>query len=183
MAKKENTIVLSNIALYMDIAKEANHFAQSTAKKRNDLIAKKSSDHIKIIEAASSVHKTSTVSVVFSAMAIEAFINEYGISQSSKKFFKNHLDNLHLISKLIIIPKLANKRLLDTNGQLYEDVVWLINLRNYLVHFRKSERNIEDIDYSDPMAQNDFILEQHSERAVKTMEALISFFHEAAVDT
>lgn len=110
MAEKENTIVLSNVARYMDIAKEANHVAQSTAKTRNDLISKKSSDHNKIIEAGSSVHKTSTVSVVFSAMAIEAFINEYGITQSSKKFFKNHLDNLNLISKLVLIPKLANKR-------------------------------------------------------------------------
>ena len=51
------------------------------------------------------------------------------------------------------------------------------------MHFRKSERNIEDIDYSDSMSQNDFILEQHSERAVKTMEALISGFYEEVVGT
>jgi len=183
MAEKENKITLSNVTRYMVIAKEANHVAQSAANTRNDLISKKSLDHEKIIEAASGVHKNSTVSVVFSVMAIEAFINEYGISQFSKNFFKRHLDNLNLISKVVLVPKLANKRQLDTDGQLYEDIVWLINLRNYLVHFYKSERNIEDIDYSDSMSQNDFILEQHSERAFKTMEALISYFNEGTVNT
>ena len=183
MAEIENTITLSNVSRFMDIAKEAKHLAQLAADTRNELISKVSVDHDKIIEAASCVHKNSTVSVVFSVMGIEAFINELGIMQFSNKFFKNHLDNLKLISKLVLIPKLLNKHQIDTDGQLYEDLVWLINLRNYLVHFRKSERNLEDIDYSEPMSQNDFIMEQHSERAVNTMVALISYFNDDTDNT
>jgi hypothetical protein len=106
--------------------------------------------------------------VVFSLIAIEAFINEFAIKQFSKKFLKNHLDNLSLISKLILIPKLANKKCLDTDGQLYEDIKWLIDLRNSLVHFHTISISVDDIDYSDPISQRDFMLEQHSERAVKT---------------
>ena len=183
MAANENSITISSVVRYMDIAKEANQVAQSSATVRNKLISEKSVNHEKIIVTANSVHKNSTVSVVFSVMAIEAFINEYGITQFSKKFFKTHLDNLSLISKLILIPRLANKRQLDTDGQIYEDAKWLIDLRNSLVHFRISKRDVEDIDYSDPGSQNDFMLEQHSEKAVHAMEALIAYFNSERVDT
>jgi len=107
-------------------------------------------------------------------MAIEAFINEFGITNFSGSYFKNHLDKLSLMSKLVIIPKLAKKTELDSDSQLFQDVKWLIEFRNQLVHFRSKRRNITEIDMTNPMSQKDFVMEEHSERAVSSMQSLIA---------
>ncbi|MDD2389231.1 MAG: hypothetical protein PHP23_05805 [Desulfobacterales bacterium] len=170
---KNNEISLSSYGRYMSIAAEACDNAKKSASHRNALVGETNIDHEKLIKAASDVHDKATIAIVFSAMAIEAFINEYGISNFSSSYFKNHLDNLSLVSKLVIIPKIANKLELDKSGQVYQEVKWLIELRNHLVHFRFKKRPVKDIDMTDPMLQKDFVMESHSERAVKAMSMLI----------
>ncbi|MDA3883992.1 MAG: hypothetical protein PF638_00180 [Candidatus Delongbacteria bacterium] len=166
-------ISLSSYRRYMSIAAEACDDAKKTASLRNAFVVEKNIDTEKLVNVADDVHKKASIAIVFSAMAIEAFINEYGISNFSSSYFKNHLDNLNLISKLVLLPKLANKIELDKTGQVYQDVKWLIEFRNHLVHFRFKKKPVKDIDMTNPLLQKDFVTENHSVRAVKAMTVLI----------
>lgn len=47
----------------------------------------------------------SIVSVVFSALSLEAFINDYASQRLSKSYFDNYLDKLDLVSKWVVIPR------------------------------------------------------------------------------
>src|SRR5215469_1728675 len=47
------------------------------------------------------IELASIVAVVFSALALEAFINYYGGQSISKSYFDNYLDKLDLVSKCI----------------------------------------------------------------------------------
>ena len=125
----ESEILLSSYGRYQSIAIDASESSQQSALRRNSLITEKNIDHEELVKAASDVHDKAIISIVFSAMTVEAFINEYGISNFSSSYFKTHLDKLSLISKLVLIPKLANKTELDTTGQVYEEVKWLIEFR------------------------------------------------------
>lgn len=169
----DNDILFSNYSRYVSIATEAADNAKESALFRNKLVTEKNIDHEQLVEAASNVHNKATIAIVFSAMAIEAFINEYGVSNFSGSYFKTHLDNLSLMSKLILIPKLANQVELDRTGQVYQEVKWLIEFRNYLVHYRSKKKQVQEIDMTDPMLQKDFVMESHSDRAIKAMTLLM----------
>ena len=152
------TINFSNTTRYFEIAHRACKNVEKFVASRNGELRNKPIDHEKLIKFANSVHNESIITVVFCTMTLEAFINEYGILACSRSFFQNHLDGLNLISKCILLPKLNNNPELENDKQEFQDLKWLINLRNDLTHFKIKEKRVQEIDMTNPINQRDFIL-------------------------
>lgn len=173
----EDSIVFTNYRRYLEIAQEAKNKALESAHKRNELVALRSDDYKSIGSYGEKVHKEATICVVFSAMTLEAFINEYGIDSSSSSFFKNYLDKLDLLSKFLLIPQLYKTKLIDTNSHVFENLKWLINVRNDLIHFKKRSKKIKDFDMTESIKLKDFMMESHAEKAVMTVHSILELFN------
>lgn len=167
--KEKTQINFSNIIRYFDIAEASRKNTEEFSLQ----ILKVINNTDELVEVASSVHNEAIISVVFSTMTLEAFINEYGIKHSSKSYFDNHLDQLKLLSKFIIIPKLNDRIGIDIEKQEFEDLKWLIKLRNELIHFKKKTKHAAIIDMLKPLEQSDFIQKEHAQKAINTVRNVI----------
>jgi hypothetical protein len=166
-------IKFSNTIHYFEISKHSLENVERLVANRNNELKTAPINYNQLIQFANSIHNEAIITVVFCTMTLEAYINEYGIANSSRSFFQNHLEKLNLISKFTLIPKLNNKPELDTDKQDFQDLKWLINLRNDLTHFKIKEKNISDISMTLSIEQKDFITEEHARKAIKTLEGTL----------
>ncbi len=155
---------ISKTQHYYEIACQANSQAQEYAKKRIGRLPAGTNEIEELLSYSKVVYNQSTIAVVFSAMTLESFINEYSIKSLPKNIFKNHLDKLSLLSKFIITPKLNGGSEMNTDCQEYQDLNWLIKLRNDLVHFKFKSYDVQML--TKDIINKNYIWEEHSERAV-----------------
>ncbi len=74
------------------------------------------------------------ISVVFSAMAIEAFVNDYAASCMGDELFYQNFDHLSIISKLQLIAEFILKRKFDKTKSYYSNVKEIFSARDKFVH-------------------------------------------------
>lgn len=129
-----------------------------------------------ICENNATIQRAAMVSVIFSALTLEAFINNYAIEKFSKSYFNNHLDKLSPVSKWIVIPKLITGNSLNTEGQPYELLKKLFKLRDKLVHYKTRKKKVSEMTEED-----DWVTENHSEDALLTVESILNEL--ARIDT
>ena len=67
---------------------------------------------------------------------------------------------------------------METDKQNFENLKWLINLRNDLTHYKIKEKNIRDIDMTLPINQKDFIMEEHARKAIRTLEGILNIIEQ-----
>ena len=84
--------------------------------------------------------------VVFGAMCLEAFIYDYVAHNFSDTYAKNYLDQLNLVSKWVVIPKLVTGKDFPTEGQAFERLRKLCKERNELVHAKSKPSPSSDPD-------------------------------------
>ena len=95
----------------------------------------------------SEVHEFAIKAILFSAMCVEAAINDYAGKQLGDKYYQQHLASLDLVSKWVIIPRLVCGNSLDKSGAAFNSLKTLVSARNRLVHNKSQE-----IDLSNPQA-------------------------------
>lgn len=78
--------------------------------------------------------KSGIKTIIFSALSLEAGINDYAAWQLGDSYFEKHLSSLDVLSKWIIIPNLICKKSIDKSGPAYCALKKLITARNELVH-------------------------------------------------
>jgi len=128
---------------------------------------KESDDFVdKVAEINDRIGRLSLIVVIFCAIALEAYINYYGISHLSKTYFEKYLDKLNLLSKWIVIPRIITGTQLDTGSKALQELSWLITLRNKLVHYKSRKIDIADI------KETDFLWEKDAKRAIETVKNL-----------
>ena len=113
------------------------------------------------------------VVVIFSALSLEAYINNYAINRLSKNYFTKYLDKLNPLAKWIIIPRITTGRQLDTGFKVIQDLSWLFSLRNDLVHYKSKKIQIKK---GQLVEDPDFIEEYHAKRAINTVKNLMLEF-------
>jgi len=140
--------------------KELNELQINTSKQD------KSSDDFsdKVAEKNDRIGRLALVVVVFCATSLEAFINHYAISHLSKNYLKTYLDKLDLLSKWIVIPRITTGTQLDAGVKAFQDLSWLISLRNKLVHYKARKVNIEEL------KDTDFLWSEDAKRAIETVK-------------
>lgn len=109
------------------------------------------------------------VTVIFSALALEALINDYAICNFSRSYLENYLDRLSPSSKWLIIPKLVRGKAMNTDGQTFQRLTELFRLRNRLVHFKSApEKRAPDLN------QKDRITREHAADAIRTVTEAVA---------
>lgn len=136
-----------------EITRKSKEAGKSSSDEIVDLIARKN-DRIGYL---------ALIVVVFSALSIEAFINDYAIGRLSKNYFKKYLDKLDVFSKWIVIPRITTGTQLDPGSKTLQGLDWLTELRNNLVHYKSKKIEIEEIQTTD------FLWESDAKRAVETV--------------
>lgn len=96
-------------------------------------------------------NKAVLVSVVFSAMAIEAFINDYASACFGDKFFLENVDRLSSLSKLQIISKFLFHKELDKGEALYSKVKEVFRVRDRYVHNKSMAFDYSLLDDCSPL--------------------------------
>ena len=82
-----------------------------------------------IVEAA-------MITIVFAAIAAEAYIYDYAASHLGDKYVEKHLDKLSLRSKWVVVARIVAGYNIDTDGQAFESLGCLTQFRNEIVHHK-----------------------------------------------
>lgn len=89
------------------------------------------------------MEQSSTISIIFSALTVESFINYYGILKLTRSYFEKHLDKLSVENKWVIVPRLVNNKEISSGSHSMELLNDLIKARNKLVHFKYKHQSSE----------------------------------------
>lgn len=108
------------------------------------------------------------VTIIFSALALEALINDYAICNFSRSYLENYLDRLSPPSKWLIIPKLVTGKAMSTDGETLQRLTQLFRLRNRLVHFKSSPGK-----RASDLGQKDRITRKHAADAIRTVREAV----------
>jgi hypothetical protein len=72
---------------------------------------------------------------VFCEICLEAYINTYAGDRLSERVW-GKLERLRLEDKWIIVPELLLKKTFETNKEPYKSLKWLVEKRNFIVHYK-----------------------------------------------
>ena len=104
---------IGRTGIYVEIARESLEYCLKCEMKVKSLeeekLTSKTEDELALLDYRESLirweqGKHSIVTVVFSAMAVEAYIYDYAARNLSDSFVKKYLDKLDLVSKWVVIP-------------------------------------------------------------------------------
>ncbi|MHB9093495.1 MAG: hypothetical protein ACYC21_02390, partial [Eubacteriales bacterium] len=90
----------------------------------------------KISSYFNQICKHSITTIVFCALAVEAFIYDYGARNTSDTYIQKYVDKLDTISKWVVIPKLVTGKEFPKENQSFELLSRLVKNRNSLVHHK-----------------------------------------------
>lgn len=91
------------------------------------------------MEISMMVDKHKIKAIIFAALCVEAAINDYAGIHFGDTYSKKHLQNLDVISKWVVLPKLACGKSIDKSGPTFNALTQLIKSRNNLVHNKSKE--------------------------------------------
>ncbi len=161
-------IMFSNHSTFYAIAfdhyRRVHHLVKERAKV--EVNTDRDVDRVTAINAA--IQRSSMVTVIFSALTLEAFINQYAIEAISRNYFDEHLDKLSTPSKWFVIPQLTARRQMDRNGHSYGQLKGLFKLRHRLVHYKARRKKISEL-----REEEDWITERHAEDAIRAVESAV----------
>lgn len=112
--------------------------------------------------------------LLFSCMAIEAFLNYYGVRRLGEPFFKRNVERIGITEKLAVVVAACCKKRMDENDTLPRAVRRLFDKRNSLVHPKTKDIEHHPIE--------EFISEYPSDYPVgtyiETLEKFLAFMKE-----
>lgn len=82
--------------------------------------------------------QNSAFAIMLSVFATEAYINMIGHDKLDPEIWKE-LERLKLEKKWFLIPKLISGKTFDRDDPLFKNFIRIIDLRNYLVHYKDYE--------------------------------------------
>jgi hypothetical protein len=123
------------------------------------------------IDRRVALRQASLIAVIFSALTLEAVINDYGITNFSRSYFDNYLDKLGVVSKWVLIPKLVTGSQIDTGGQAFESLKWLFSLRDKYVHYKTIQ--VDSAAKHPKLIENFLLDEQHAANAIDAVKKVV----------
>lgn len=108
---------------------------------------------------------------LFSCMAVEAFLNLYGVKRLGQDFYKQNIERVGITEKLEILIAIGQQELLAGGNKLTKLVRSMFDRRNQLVHPKTKEiRLSEDGKINWPQIYDEL------EKAEELVSAMDSFF-------
>lgn len=115
---------------------------------------------LKALNLVSQMQKHVTISIIFSALCLEAFINYYAINNLKRPYFNKYIESLPIGKKWMIVPKLINGKSFEMGSHEMAELKYLFDERDNLVHFKTMIYNTVE----------QFMKENPKGHSVKTME-------------
>ncbi len=84
------------------------------------------------------------VSMLFSCMAVESFVNLYGVLRMGDEFYKRNIERSGINQKLEVIIAIGKQELLSKNEEIALVTRRMFDKRNQLVHPKTVEANSPD---------------------------------------
>jgi hypothetical protein len=111
---------------------------------------------------------------IFACMAVEAFLNLYGVQRLGEKFYKRNLERLGISEKLKILVTMCTQEILEDEDETTQIARRMFDRRNSLVHPKAKEIN----GFSDliPFESTNHL--KRAEEAVEEMELFFKRFEE-----
>lgn len=121
------------------------------------------------------------LSVVCAFTSLESYINGYGAERLNPEVWRE-CRRLPPATKWMLVPQLATGQTFNKGGEPFQSLIWLRNLRNYVLHFREgtytltTHVNAAHPDYFsfEPYSK---LNDESAERACDTVIAMISGLH------
>ena len=107
-------------------------------------------DAVEAFQLQSDFYKHSIISIVFSHMAIEAFLNDYAATYLGDNTFYGNYDNLNTLSKFHFIATFVLQAEFDKSKSYYGLLKDLTKRRNAFVHNKSQEIDLPDSDKDIP---------------------------------
>ena len=158
---------------YFKIAQDNYHTIEKLRKEHDMLQAqlkgkRMSDDDVALLASKNdAIGELAIIVVIFCALAVEAYINHYGISRLSKNFFTRYLDRLEVLAKWVIVPRIVTGKQLNPGSASLQDLSWLISLRNRLVHYKSKQIEIEEL------REDDFLWDYDADKAIRTVRRVM----------
>ena len=173
----------SAISIYSQIARE-NYRNLLAVKSQLQVIEEKISapgdgdkeKEFELMKLEGEINKCISIVIVFSAIAVEAYIYDYVSRNLSDAFVKNYLDKLDPVSKWVIIPRLVIGKELPREHRWFDILKKLIKQRNRLVHEKSFSPpvKIEDaIEYFKKAQNHTAIVYDTAREAIELLDLLI----------
>jgi len=121
-------------------------------------------------DLCSKQQKSGTTVIVFAAICLEAFINDYASMKLSKQLFEK-IEMLGFCNKWVIVPKLVTGKEFNTSSKAFELLRQLIKNRNELVHPKPKLKTIDELEKENEKKQ--LIVKE----AYETISAVIRELH------
>lgn len=154
-------ILISKINIYRGASKRNYIKYKSISSKKNKLLATPNlfllGDDFNeaLCEFCNQEETHKMACIVFQAMAIEAFLNEYIYIRVGKSYF-NSMDKLSPSDKLIVACKLITDKDFPKDCHAFELLKKTIKYRNSLVHYKVREVDIEKfLDSTDDISEQE----------------------------
>jgi hypothetical protein len=163
---------LENHTTFYAIAYQHHEEVERLVHERDQRSLKTQADADFNAEINGHIERAAMVVVVFSALALEAFINHYGITKFSGGFYTEHLDKLSTPSKWLIVPRLLLGKELTRNGQAYQLLREVFRRRHKLVHYKTRAKRIHDL-----QEQEDWVTEDHARNAIQAVRKAVEGLH------
>ncbi len=87
-----------------------------------------------LIPLVKEISRLQSISIVFSALACEAFIFDYGVEYLGKNYMSKYLDRLDPVAKWVVVPMVATGFQLNRDSEAFNALIRLTRMRNELVH-------------------------------------------------
>lgn len=130
---------VSSIFTFINIVRDNFNVFRELEKEWKELLRKQRGSSISnfdenILSVEREMGKIGVIVIVFSAMALEAYIYDYAARHLSDKYVRDHLDKLDTVSKWVIVPKLITGKELHPDSDEIRALRSLIKSRNAIVH-------------------------------------------------
>lgn len=107
------------IVLYRQFAQIAHHAGAEYANAYHPAGSGQDS-HVVPGHLADKAERMAMISIVFAAMAIETFLNDYAALKLGGQMAQQHIDKLDILSKLVIVTKMATGLEFPKGNRLFD---------------------------------------------------------------
>lgn len=113
--------------------------------------------------------------IIFLAIALEAFINDFGAEKLPNDF--ERIEKIATPDKWMIIPKLFSKHLFSKDKQPFQSIVEIFQYRNLFIHFKPKFKNYRDKDYQKMRRVTHKLVKRFYNNTVKAMSIIKKDFN------
>jgi len=157
---------------YLSIALDSYLKASNLEKKVDRMNFDNLHEFSKILSISSQIGECRVISIIFSALCLEAFINHYAINKFPRPFFDKYLEKLPIKTKWILIPRLVTGDSFGMGSKPIAELKKLFNLRDKLVHFKTCVYDTVE-EYVQKEKKDEIISEQNTKTSLLSVASII----------